>query len=96
MESFAEYPVPEWYRQAKFGVFIHWGVFTVPEYFSEWYPRLMYYKVNPVYWYHRKKYGKDFNYRDFITMFKAEKFEVLTLLLFFYQSTHKNHCFIYD
>ncbi|MDD6146971.1 MAG: alpha-L-fucosidase [Oscillospiraceae bacterium] len=40
-ESLASYPVPEWYRKAKFGVFIHWGVFTVPEYFSEWYPRLM-------------------------------------------------------
>ena len=60
------------------------------------YPRLMYYKDNHVYWYHRKKYSKDFNYRDFIPMFMAEKFEVLTLLLFFFQSTHKNHCIIYD
>lgn len=74
-ESLAEYHVPQWYRQAKFGVFIHWGVFTVPEYFSEWYPRLMYYKGNPVYWHHRKKYGKDINYRDFIPMFKAERFD---------------------
>lgn len=74
-ESLASYPVPEWYKKAKFGVFIHWGVFTVPEYFSEWYPRLMYYKGNPVYWHHKKKYGKDFNYRDFIPMFKAEKFD---------------------
>lgn len=74
-ESLAEYPVPAWYRQAKFGVFIHWGVFTVPEYFSEWYPRLMYYKGNPVYWHHKKKYGKDFNYRNFIPMFTAEMFD---------------------
>lgn len=48
-KSLASYPVPEWYIKVKFGVFIHWGVFTVPEYFSEWYPRLMYYKGNPVY-----------------------------------------------
>lgn len=74
-ESLASYPVPEWYRNAKFGVFIHWGLFTVPEYFSEWYPRQMYYKGNPVYWHHKRKYGKDFNYRDFIPMFKAEKFD---------------------
>lgn len=73
-ESLAEYPVPEWYSQAKFGVFIHWGVFTVPEYFSEWYPRLMYYKGHPVFWHHKRKYGKGFNYRDFIPMFKAEAF----------------------
>lgn len=74
-QSLADYPVPQWYRDAKFGMFIHWGVFTVPEYFSEWYPRLMYYKGNPVYWHHKRKYGKDFNYRDFIPMFKAEKFD---------------------
>lgn len=73
-ESLYTYPTAKWYKEAKFGVFIHWGVFTVPEYFSEWYPRLMYYKGNPVYWYHKRKYGKDFNYRDFIPMFKAEKF----------------------
>lgn len=74
-ESLSYYPVPQWYKEAKFGVFIHWGVFTVPEYFSEWYPRLMYYKGNPVYYHHKRKYGKSFNYRDFIPMFKAEKFD---------------------
>lgn len=74
-QSLSEYPVPQWYKDAKFGVFIHWGVFTVPEYFSEWYPRLMYYKGNPVYWHHKRKYGKDFNYRDFIPMFRAERFD---------------------
>ena len=73
-ESLSEYGVPKWYSDAKFGVFVHWGVFTVPEYFSEWYARLMYYKGNPVYWHHKRKYGKAFNYRDFIPMFTAEKF----------------------
>lgn len=74
-KSLAAYPVPKWYQQAKFGVFIHWGVYSVPAYFSEWYPRLMYYKNNPVYWHHRKKYGKDFNYRDFVPMFHPDKFD---------------------
>lgn len=73
--SLSEYGVPEWYKKAKFGVFIHWGLFTVPEYFSEWYPRLMYYKGNPLYWHHKRKYGKYFNYRDFIELFRAEKFD---------------------
>ena len=74
-ESLSAYPVPTWYKNAKFGVFLHWGVYSVPAYYSEWYPRLMYYKGNPVYWHHKKKYGKDFNYRDFVPMFKAEKFD---------------------
>lgn len=74
-ESLSHYPVANWYKEAKFGVFIHWGVYAVPAYFSEWYCRLMYYKGNPVYWHHRRKYGKNFNYREFIPMFKAEKFD---------------------
>lgn len=73
--SLNTYPVPQWYREAKFGVFIHWGVYSVPAYFSEWYCRLMYYKGNPVYWHHKKKYGKNFNYREFIPQFKAERFD---------------------
>ena len=72
--SLAAYPVPQWYKEAKFGIFIHWGIYSVPAYFSEWYCRLMYYKGNPVHWHHLRKYGKNFNYRDFIPMFKAEKF----------------------
>lgn len=74
-ESLSHYPVANWYKEAKFGVFIHWGVYAVPAYFSEWYCRLMYYKGNPVYWHHRRKYGKNFNYREFIPLFKAEKFD---------------------
>ena len=40
--SLSDYRVPEWYRRAKFGIFIHWGVYSVPAYASEWYPRCMY------------------------------------------------------
>lgn len=74
-ESLAEYPVPQWYKDAKFGVFIHWGAYTVPAYFSEWYIRLMYYRNNPVYWHHNKKYGKNYSYRNFINEFTAPKFD---------------------
>lgn len=74
-QSLSAYPVPAWYREAKFGVFIHWGIYSVPAYFSEWYCRMMYYKGNPTYWHHRRKYGKAFNYRDFIPQFRAERFD---------------------
>lgn len=68
--------VPEWLLDAKFGVYFSWGVFTVPEKFSEWYPRSMYEKDNPAFEYHKKKYGdqKVFGYHNFIPMFTAHNF----------------------
>jgi alpha-L-fucosidase len=39
--SLSRYQVPGWYRDAKFGIFIHWGVYSVPAFGSEWYPRQM-------------------------------------------------------
>ena len=41
-ESLQKYEVPEWYKDAKFGIFIHWGVYSVPAFGNEWYPRNMY------------------------------------------------------
>ena len=40
--SLSNYRVPDWYQNDKFGIFIHWGVYAVPAYGSEWYPRNMY------------------------------------------------------
>ncbi len=74
-ESLSKYPVPKWYNQGKLGIFSHWGVFTVPEYICEWYPRFMYHRGHPVHKYHQKTYGADFQYKDFIPMFKGEKFD---------------------
>lgn len=74
-ESLSTYPLPKWYKEAKFGVFIHWGAYTVPAYFSEWYVRLMYYKCNPVYWHHNRVYGKGYPYRAFIDQFTAPRFD---------------------
>ena len=41
-DSLQSYEAPEWYRDAKFGIFIHWGVYSVPAFGNEWYPRNMY------------------------------------------------------
>ena len=41
-ESLSKYQTPEWFKDAKFGIFIHWGVYSVPAFGSEWYPRNMY------------------------------------------------------
>ena len=69
-------PCPQWWKDAKFGIFIHWGVYSVPAYASEWYPRCMYMQGTREYQHHLETYGehKDFGYKDFIPMFKAEKF----------------------
>jgi alpha-L-fucosidase len=41
-ESLKDYTVPEWFKDAKFGIFIHWGVYAVPAFNNEWYPRFVY------------------------------------------------------
>ena len=75
-ESLSQYRVPEWYKDSKFGIFMHWGLYSVPAYGSEWYSRNMYIKDSWEYKHHIETYGahKDFGYKDFIPMFKAEKF----------------------
>ena len=76
-ESLQKYEVPEWYRDAKFGIFIHWGAYSVPEFGSEWYPRMMYVKGSAEYKHHIETYGSQdkFGYKDFIPMFKADHFD---------------------
>lgn len=75
-ESLSAYEPPKWYQDAKFGIFIHWGIYSVPAFGSEWYSRNMYIQGSPEYEHHIKTYGKhsEFGYKDFIPMFKAEKF----------------------
>ncbi len=72
--SLIHYQVPEWFRNDKFGIFIHWGVYSVPAYGNEWYPRNMYRKGSREYKYQVKHYGSPdkFGYKDFIPMFKAQ------------------------
>lgn len=76
-ESLSAYQVPDWYADSKFGIFIHWGVYSVPAFGSEWYSRNMYIQGSEEYEHHLRTYGahRDFGYKDFIPMFKAEKFD---------------------
>ncbi len=76
-ESLEQYHPPLWYEKAKFGIFIHWGVYSVPAFGSEWYSRNMYIQGSPEFEHHVKTYGphKDFGYKDFIPMFRAEHFD---------------------
>ena len=76
-ESLQKYEVPDWYKDAKFGIFIHWGVYAVPAYGNEWYPRNMYNEGTDEFKHHIATYGPQdkFGYKDFIPMFKAEKFD---------------------
>ncbi len=76
-ESLKKYQTPDWFRDAKFGIFIHWGVYSVPAFGSEWYPREMYQQGSKEYAHHIEKYGsqKKFGYKDFIPFFKGEKFD---------------------
>jgi alpha-L-fucosidase len=73
---------PEWFKDAKFGIYFHWGIYSVPAYDNEWYGRWMYVpgrKIwgGTVFEHHRKTYGpvSKFNYHDFIPMFRAEHFD---------------------
>ncbi|MBN2296909.1 MAG: alpha-L-fucosidase [Pirellulales bacterium] len=76
-DSLTKHEIPEWFRDAKFGIYAHWGVYSVPESSNEWYPRRMYLKKDGCYKYHVEKYGgpEKFGYKDFIPRFTAEKFD---------------------
>ncbi|NQZ57173.1 MAG: alpha-L-fucosidase [Lentisphaeraceae bacterium] len=76
-ESLSQYnEAPDWFRDAKFGVYCHWGVYTVPEMFTEWYPRSMFDDASAVQKFHSKKYGNpaDFPYHKMVPLFTAPKF----------------------
>lgn len=62
-------PVPEWFKDAKFGIYFHWGVFAVPAYANEWYPRNMYGKNSNERKHHTEVYGapEEWPYNNFIT-----------------------------
>jgi len=77
-DSLSNYLIPEWYKDAKFGIFVHWGAYSVPAYGSEWYPRQMYDKADGVVFeHHASTWGSvdTFGYKDFIPLFKAERFD---------------------
>ena len=80
---------PEWWKDAKLGIYVHWGPYSVPAYATEWYPRLMYTPDdNPgsIYQHHRATYGEDFEYHDFVPRFTAEKFDPAEWARWFHRS----------
>ena len=85
-ESLDSRPVPTWFEDAKFGIFIHWGVYSVPAWrnlepglyasYAEWYyARVMFNPDNGGEEFHNENYGAGFEYRDFGPMFRAELFD---------------------
>jgi alpha-L-fucosidase len=78
-ESLDTRPNPKWFDEAKFGIFIHWGVYAVPSWgpkdrYAEWYWNDMMKKDGPTWKFHVDTYGEDFQYQDFAGMWKAELF----------------------
>ena len=95
-ESVKQHVVPKWFDDAKLGIMIHWGLYSVPAYapvsqgsimdemkakglaalkeapYSEWYMNSMSFKDCKTYQYHSKKYGADFEYKDFRPIFDKE------------------------
>ena len=85
-ESIDRRPIPAWFQDAKFGIFIHWGVYSVPAWrkvtegkyasYAEWYyARVMFDDQGGGQEFHTKNFGKDFEYRDFAPIFRAELFD---------------------
>nr|WP_294908125.1 alpha-L-fucosidase [uncultured Lacibacter sp.] len=80
-DSLQQYKTPDWYRNAKFGIWAHWGPQCEPE-FGDWYAREMYMEGNGKYKYHVEKYGhpSEFGFKDVIHQWKAEAWNPEELL----------------
>lgn len=76
-DSLTDFEMPSWFSKAKFGIFLHWGLYSVPAFSNEWYSRNMYVKDSPEYEHHIRTYGEHtkFGYKDFIPLFTAERFD---------------------
>ncbi len=75
-ESLAQYECPEWFRDAKFGIWAHWGPQCQPEQ-GDWYAQHMYQQGHPQYQYHVEHYGhpSTFGFKDVCHAWKAEKWD---------------------
>lgn len=80
-ESFRSYAIPDWFRDAKFGIWAHWGPSSAIG-DGDWYARNMYIQGNPQYDYHLETYGhpSKFGYKDTIPLWKAERFDAKALV----------------
>ena len=76
-DSLQQHSSPDWYRDAKFGIYFHWGLYSVPAFGNEWYSHWMYLPGRPEYEHHLATYGPldKFGYKDFAAAFTAEHFD---------------------
>lgn len=79
-DSLDSRPAPQWFKDAKFGIFIHWGVYSVPAWgpkdkYAEWYWHDMQDRNGPTWQFHQRVYGDGFPYQDFAPRFKAEMWD---------------------
>lgn len=102
-ESIDKRPIPSWFQDAKFGIFIHWGLYSVPAWspkgtYAEWYQYWLEnktlfgngnFKGDEIYNYHQKTYGKDFTYVDFAALFKAQDYNATEWVNLFVESGAK-------
>lgn len=102
-ESLSKHKCPDWFRDAKFGIWSHWGPQSVPM-FGDWYARNMYIQDTDQYQYHVRHYGhpSKFGYKDICALWKAENFEPEKLMEQYYksgarffvaQASHHDHFF---
>jgi alpha-L-fucosidase len=105
-ESLMKYSYPEWFRDAKFGIWAHWGPQAVPRQ-GDWYARRMYEQKDPAYKYHVEHYGHPsiFGYKDIIPLWKAEKWDPEKLMALYKKAgaryfvsmgTHHDDFFLWD
>jgi alpha-L-fucosidase len=104
--SLSDYRCPDWYRDAKFGIWAHWGPQCQPEY-GDWYAKNMYIEGSPQYEYHLKTYGhpSKFGFKDVINTWKAERWDPDALLsiykdagarYFFAMASHHDNLDLFD
>lgn len=104
-ESLYNVQIPDWFRDAKFGIWSHWGPQSVPM-CGDWYARNMYIQDTPQYLYHLRHYGhpSEFGYKDICALWKAENFDPEGLMALYHkagaryfvaQAMHHDHFFNY-
>jgi alpha-L-fucosidase len=105
-ESLTQYQCPDWFRDAKFGIWAHWGPQAVPRQ-GDWYARRLYQEKDPAYKYHLEHYGhpSEFGYKDIIPLWKAERWDPDKLMelykktgakYFVSMGSHHDNFFLWD
>ncbi|MDP9173330.1 MAG: alpha-L-fucosidase [Planctomycetota bacterium] len=91
--SLQAFKVPDWYRDAKFGIWAHWGPQSAAEY-GDWFARNMYIPGQPQYDYHLKTYGhpSKSGFKDVISTWKADKFDAEYLISLYKKAGAKYFC----